>query len=421
VVYGSFNEKIYVKDRNGNDLPGWPQENLDTIWSSPALADINRDGKREVIVGTDLGGGAAAHGCAKGIRGMVRVMDAGGGSMPNFPKCLDTPIWSSPAVQDVNGDGSLDAIVGTNNYFEYGSVVGDPRKVRAWDTKSGRQLWETALGNGTRVFSSPAVGDVGGDGSLDVAFGTLPATNHGEVFLLEARTGRVRWHHQGGKHEVCECKFMGSPVIADVDGDGKSEVIALSQDGGMNAWDEAGKAVINDLHAPARSGDPVWKTTSHMFFNSPAVADLDGDGDNEIVLASALAGSNPKVGRVWIVQTSGRNEGPWPFFKRTPDRISTLGKGTSGNAPPAPDPAPAAAPAASRNRQPSTPEPTANQPPTPTPEPVESPSPSPLAFVLPRGENTSDGSKLVVGLLGTGAALSVGGLGLMAFRRRTIG
>jgi hypothetical protein len=41
VVYGSFNEKIYVKDRNGNDLPGWPRENLDTVWSSPAVADID--------------------------------------------------------------------------------------------------------------------------------------------------------------------------------------------------------------------------------------------------------------------------------------------------------------------------------------------------------------------------------------------
>ncbi len=38
VAYGSFNEKIYVKDGNGKDLPGWPRENLDTVWSSPALA-----------------------------------------------------------------------------------------------------------------------------------------------------------------------------------------------------------------------------------------------------------------------------------------------------------------------------------------------------------------------------------------------
>jgi hypothetical protein len=60
-----------------------------------------------------------------------------------------------------------------------------------------------------------------------------------------------------------------------------------------------------------------------MFFNSPVVTDLDGNGTNEIVLASAISGSNPLRGKIWIVSTPGRGNGPWPMFKRLAKRNSS--------------------------------------------------------------------------------------------------
>jgi hypothetical protein len=324
VVYGSFNQKIYAKDRNGKDLPGWPRENYDTIWSSPAIANVDGKGAREIVIGTDLGGGAAVWTCAKGIRGTLSVFSGKGTFMPGYPRCMDTPIWSSPAVEDLNGDGNVDIAVGSNNYLEGGKQVGVEKVVRAWTAKTGKLLWDTSLGSLNRVFSSPAIGDVGGDGKLDIAFGAIAPNNYGEMWLLDAKTGAVRWHREGGHREVCACQFMGSPVMADVTGDGKAEVIAASEDGGVNAWNAAGTAVIKDLHAPPPAGAEVWQKESFMFFNSPAIADLDKDGDNEMVLASAISGSNPRRGKVWIVSTPGVGKGPWPFFRK-----STLRRGTS--------------------------------------------------------------------------------------------
>jgi hypothetical protein len=66
-----------------------------------------------------------------------------------------------------------------------------------------------------------------------------------------------------------------------------------------------------------------WQYESYMFFNSPAVSDLDGNGTNELVLASAVSGSNPLRGKIWIVQTPGRGAGPWPVFKRTRNRSAS--------------------------------------------------------------------------------------------------
>jgi FG-GAP repeat protein len=323
VAYGSFNQKIYLKDRNGADMPGWPRENYDTVWSSPSLADTDADGKKEIIIGTDLGGGAAVWTCAKGIRGTMSVFNYKGQFKSHFPRCIDTPIWSSPAVWDLNGDHVFDIVVGTNNYLENGKPVGVEKIVRAWNSRTGGLLWDTNLGTGNRIFSSPAVGDVGGDGKLDIAIGAIDPANYGEVYLLDAKTGAIRWHREGGHRSVCACQFMGSPVIADVSGDGKPDVIAASEDGGVNAWDRAGTAVIKDLHAPPRPGKEAWQYESYMFFNSPVVSDLDGNGTNEIVLASAISGSNPLRGKVWIVQTPGRGTGPWPMFKRLSRRTSS--------------------------------------------------------------------------------------------------
>ena len=161
----------------------------------------------------------------------VKIFDGRGNFIPTF-RSASTPDLVDSVGSGHQRDGRLEAIIGTNNYR--GTVKSSEiRFVRAFDTKSGREVWHTALGNRTRVFSSAAIGDVGNDGSLDVAFGTLQDPNYGEIFLLDAHTGRIRWRQEGGHRDVCACGFMGSPVIADVDGDGKSEVVATSQVGSI--------------------------------------------------------------------------------------------------------------------------------------------------------------------------------------------
>lgn len=404
VTYGSFDQKIYAKNSAGSDLPGWPRQNYDTVWSSPALADIDGGG-REVVIGTDLGGGAAVLGCAKETRGTMSIFHGDANFTPNFPRCLDTPTWSTPAVQDLNGDGTLDVVVGTNNY---GENLGSPQTIRAWDTRSGRELWHTSLPDTRRIFASPAVGDVGGDGSLDVAVATLPSSGPGSVFLLDAASGRVRWQRQGAKSTT---HFMGSPVLADVSGDAKPDVVSASLDGALYAWDGSGNQIFADLHARDEQG----RAESYQFANSPAIADVNGDGRNDIVVASAVSGSNPLRGKVWVFSTPGRGEGPWPFYKRSADRISSVGRGVAD----APIPAASVpvAPKASGQKKTKTPA-TAR----PTSAPVETDAREtngPLA-VGKRAAPPSSGRSSAVGTLAALLTLAAG-VSMFVLRRRVSG
>jgi hypothetical protein len=414
VVYGSYNEYIYAKDgRTGRDLAGWPKHREDTIWSSPALADINGDGSREIVIGTDTGGGVPGY-CPKSSRGTMSIHFANGAYAPNFPKCVDTPIWSSPAVQDVNGDGHVDVIAGTNNYQENGTHVGTSNVARAWDSRTGKLLWQTSLGgSGQRVFASPAVGDVGADGTIDVAIGTLTSGADGSMFLLNARTGAVEWQNQNAS-SFGPGGFMGSPVIADITGDGRPEVIAATQNGTVVGWNRAGSAVKGPLRPDDRDGSRTW-----IFNNSPAIGDLDGDGKSEIVAAGGVSGQTPRKGFVWVLSSSGNGSAPWPFFKKTTDRVSAFGAGSRAPVPNAPPPT-SAPTGGGGTRTTAAPKPatSTSATPSPTASTALSPVPSASSFALtPTTPRRSNGARLALAIAALGLVAGGIALGVVAYRR----
>ncbi|HII07119.1 MAG TPA: VCBS repeat-containing protein, partial [Methanotrichaceae archaeon] len=71
------------------------------IWSSPALADIDDDGELEIVVGTN--------------EGKLYVFNQDGSRVAGFPTTAEDSICSSPAIADLNGDGSLDIVVGSDD------------------------------------------------------------------------------------------------------------------------------------------------------------------------------------------------------------------------------------------------------------------------------------------------------------------
>ncbi|UCC61502.1 MAG: FG-GAP repeat protein, partial [Anaerolineae bacterium] len=101
IAVGSWDGRMYVWDDAGALLPGWPIEVEDQIISSAALADLDGDGRPEVIVGSK--------------DGRLYGWTASGERQPGFPYDLGHHVFSSPWIGDLDGDGRADIVIGANN------------------------------------------------------------------------------------------------------------------------------------------------------------------------------------------------------------------------------------------------------------------------------------------------------------------
>ncbi len=130
-------------------------------------------------------------------------------------------------------------------------------------------------------FAGPALGDLTGDGTLAPAAPTLGLSRLLDFNLagmqLPSDDQLTAWNGATGKvlrgfpQATSDMAFFVTPAIADLDGDGKAEVIAGNGVYTLNAFDVDG-------HRPA--GWP--KLTGGWTVGTPAVGDWDGDGRVEV-------------------------------------------------------------------------------------------------------------------------------------------
>ncbi|MCA9717018.1 MAG: VCBS repeat-containing protein, partial [Myxococcales bacterium] len=96
---------------------------------------------------------------------------------------------------------------------------------------------------------------------------------------LEVVLGHAAYHHDGAPYYLTELK-AGYPQVADLDGDGRPEIL-LTTVNGVSLLEHDGTIVYQDLRP---TGDPPGGTNWHR----PAtIHDFDGDGEPEFAVSSA--------------------------------------------------------------------------------------------------------------------------------------
>ncbi len=251
---------------------------------APVIADLDADGTAEVVVGRLILG----HDGRKEALGSE-------GSAQGVSVCVD-----------LDGDGLQEVVVGNAAYRADGSL-----------------LWSNGLPDGM-----PAVADFDGDG-----FGEVASVSAGSLYLMDT-DGTKLWGPKkipGGRG--------GPPTVADFDGDGKPEVASAGRKGyvvfdtdgsqlwkrrtidassgvtGSSVYDFEGDGAWEVVYADEEDfyvyqgvdGEVLMRQREHAswtLFEYPVIADVDGDGEAEIVLAS-----NDTVKRGWHGITVLGNEG----------------------------------------------------------------------------------------------------------------
>lgn len=290
VIVGSRDGNVYaLKGSDGSNVNGWPKNTGDPIDSSPSVADTNRDGKNEVFIGSGYGGARSGN--------MWSFSNDGGLRWKFHPSDNDfssLSVFSSPALGEVTGDGIADV-----SSFALGLL--------GWSfNESGVMNKGWPYYQDDTVFSSPALFDVDGDGQTDYVVGgdssPGPPIDHRGGFIRALRgDGTLIW-----KYELDE---MGrsSPAIGDIDGDGQPEIVVGTGD----YWyrQPGGAHDSNKIFVLNRNGTLKWsKTLTGFSVASPALADVNGDGKLDVI--EPTWGGDDQ-GRVFVFDGAGNTLPNW--------------------------------------------------------------------------------------------------------------
>jgi hypothetical protein len=325
IVYGGFDKCIYAWNSDGTSVDGWWNEALgkparcmpDTIWSSPALADLDGDHVLDIVIGTD------SH------------PDYAGGSVWAF-KGNNTELWhvyttqvmmSSPAVGDINADGYPEIVIGTGTYYPQGyKGITDGYKVYAFD-RFGNSLpgWPTHTAG--PMYASPALADLNGDGTLEIMIGCgtevhFDPSNPPADFCNQL----YAWHYNGNPVSGYPTPIkranpwpdgQGSagmpygPVLADYDDDGKIDVF-LAQAGGWGVsifqYDTPGSVDISHYLQYSTLGA------------SPVIDTLYNNDNLYMVAAGANSSGTQGAIYIWLLNSSADGDRPWPMFRHNAQR-----------------------------------------------------------------------------------------------------
>lgn len=233
LVLSSSERKVLCLSAAGEILWTWGPFSL-RVTATPTLADLNHDSHPEILLATRTDG--------------VVCLSPAGQEVWRQPAQGGIP-WGNVSVADLNHDGNYEIL---------------------WATETGwiecigadcKPLWSFHTDQGV-TLGPLSVGDLDGDGTDEVI------AQGGPVVYAINREGKELWHFEGG------ARFNAGPVMANLVGDKKPEVLAASNDGVVYCLD-------------GMSGKPLWthRTFPGRIDTTLAVGDIDAVPGVEVFYA----------------------------------------------------------------------------------------------------------------------------------------
>ncbi|MBD3170378.1 MAG: T9SS type A sorting domain-containing protein, partial [candidate division Zixibacteria bacterium] len=268
VVFTSFGDgKIYAYKADGSLVTGFPYETSSRFYGSPAAGNLDGDDDLEIIAGA--------------LDGQIHAINNDGSTVSGFPVQLDGALWASPAIGDIDGDGSDEIIIGTQNSYIY-ALESDGSIISGFPVELSGQ-----------IKSDAALFDIDFDGAAEIFIGT----NGEELYAIEGNGDII-----SGFPAALGGTVSSSPLIADVDGDNQYEIILAVTDGVIYGFENDGMPMTN---FPI----PVNGTLTS---STPALTDLDADGDIEIIVG--LRQNHENLLAFDIKHSSGLAGVDWKMF-----------------------------------------------------------------------------------------------------------
>jgi len=265
---------------------------------SVAVADVNGDGNADIVVGT-CGFPKVLNCVASGGKAGVLLGNGDGTFQPAVSYTLGGFGATSVAVADVNGDGKPDLLVAT------GSAVGV-----LLGNGDGTFQTVTKYSSGGLTALSVAVADVNGDAKPDLVVANWCTDSSCTASSVGVLLGNGDGTFQTAVTYNSGGIFANSVVIGDVNGDGKPDLVVSN--GSATGADAGNVGVL------LGNGDGTFQTAvpynrGGYGAGSVALADVNGDGKPDVVVANCSTSVKTCVGANGNVAVLlGKGDGTFP-------------------------------------------------------------------------------------------------------------
>lgn len=200
---------LFVWKPNGDSVSGFPYtlpNSAVNSYSSPVLADLDNDGKREIIFGTHV----------LGDGGYVFILKYDGSSFPNWPKYINNWTYTPPSVGYIDGDNLLDISVGDQ------ILSATPMdQVYAWN-KNGQVLSGFPITSLNAINSHILIADIDNDNMSEIIFDDNSTSQGLGKYLAYNHNGTpvIGW-----PINTTGTTFFITPCITDVNRDGILDIV----------------------------------------------------------------------------------------------------------------------------------------------------------------------------------------------------
>jgi len=219
---------------------------------------------------------------------------------------------ATPALADLNGDGLLDAMVGSGTYTVAGYMNSGTATNPVWTAMPGWNIprlpngscpGQTGTTNDT-TDPAPAMGDMNGDGIVDILmlgyrYGICAFQNTG------TNTAPVWTHNPAWDVPDATTPSLintdNAPALADLDGDGKLDLM-VGQAAGTTVFAYRNTGTTT---SPIWTYTPAWNYTAPSLVQlvRPALVDINGDGKIDLLTGNTTT-------TVYAIQNTGTTSVP---------------------------------------------------------------------------------------------------------------